>query len=97
VYVCAVVFYLGSAARERVYQAVAPSNAGYAGMFETHLSVCLCSGFLFGVRSEAELLPRERVCRVVSLGMCLPSCCPGKVISGPLPREIFCVFVPKQQ
>jgi hypothetical protein len=46
---------------ERVYRAVAPSNAGYVGMFETRLSVCMCSGVLFGVRSEAELLPRERV------------------------------------
>jgi hypothetical protein len=80
VYICAVVFYLGSVlrlllgsgqqwggvyrsiawervyravAQERVSRAVAPSNAGYVGMFETRLSVCMCSGVLYGVCSEA--------------------------------------------
>jgi hypothetical protein len=51
-----VVFNLLSVARERVYRSVAPSNAGYVGMFETRLSVCMWSGVLFWVRSEVELL-----------------------------------------
>jgi hypothetical protein len=57
VYVCAVVFYLLSVARERFYRAV----AGMCGMFDTRLSVCLCSVVLFGVRSEAELLRPGKV------------------------------------
>jgi hypothetical protein len=61
------------------------------GMWECSIHVwmyvCMCSGVLFGVRSEAELLPRERVCRVVSSGMCLPSRCSGKVFTEPLLRE----------
>jgi hypothetical protein len=49
----------------------------------------MCSGVLFGVRSEAELLPRERVFRVVAPGTVLPSRFPGNVFSEPLQQEIF--------
>jgi hypothetical protein len=37
------------------------SNAGYVGMFETRLSVCMCSSVLFGVRSEAVARQRSTI------------------------------------
>jgi hypothetical protein len=92
-----VMYFNKSLPRERVYRAVAPSNAGYVGMFETRLSVCMCRGVLFGVRSEDELLPRERVYRAVATETYLSSLCPGKVFSEPLPLEMLCVFVSKQR
>jgi hypothetical protein len=72
------------------------ATLGMCGMFDTRLSVCLCSVVLFGVRSEAKLLPRKRVGRVVSSRTCILSRCPGTCLPSRCPGTCLPSRCPKQ-